>query len=131
MPNDGFCKPCQAMLCGEREMLEEFPSKLLSVHHPDAQSFRQALDLQCPLCVRLWTAMKKPTKLHDTIYFEPFTMPYLFGPDVYRMSFMTNASRFDSLNSDDVYDYNDFGRVHLTLIDLCGKRLSLGESMYV
>lgn len=62
MINEGFCKPCQAMLT------TKFPSSYQNpgLHHQDGGSFRQALDSGCRICLQIWADLGRPHDLHRT-----------------------------------------------------------------
>lgn len=89
MLNDGFCDPCQTMLRGESEPNGGgSESRPLHLHHSDAESFKHALESQCPLCLRLWTEMDQPTKLLGTRFIYPVQTEF-DTPGVYSLEFLT------------------------------------------
>ena len=51
----------------------------LFVHHKDAKSFYEAVQIQCPLCLRMWTAMGIPSVLHATAFNRPHRWSYNFS----------------------------------------------------
>lgn len=55
MAKETFCSPCQGMLA-----MQYFEEEWVNPHHPDAQSFKQALEMGCPLCTRIWLMTGKP-----------------------------------------------------------------------
>lgn len=59
MEEEKLCDPCSRLLRGERDAT--VPLSKDALHHADAQSFRQALQIPCYICTFVW---KKP--------FEPF-----------------------------------------------------------
>ena len=82
MSNDGFCTSCRALLRNEIEETNPFTNQRCYVHHADAESFRRALKLPCPLCVRIWTAMGRPT-VHAGTRFHP---PFMKSDGTFRMN---------------------------------------------
>lgn len=54
-----------------------------TMHHADADSFRQALKLECPFCVRIWMAMGRPTE-HSGTRFHP---PFMVSNGTFRINF--------------------------------------------
>lgn len=65
MVNEAFCIACQAMLA-TRDVPESSDDGV--PHHPDGQSFRQALDSGCRICVQFWYDLKEPDQLHRTTW---------------------------------------------------------------
>ncbi|KAH7384576.1 heterokaryon incompatibility protein-domain-containing protein [Pyrenochaeta sp. MPI-SDFR-AT-0127] len=55
MSDEQLCTACQTFLRGES--LYHKRDKFY-LHQPSAQSFKEAIDLPCAICVRLWAAMK-------------------------------------------------------------------------
>jgi len=53
-----FCEPCKAFLRGDRteclqaDKLQAYHHRY--IHHPDTESFQQALELPCVICIRLY-----------------------------------------------------------------------------
>ena len=62
MVNESFCSACQAMLASEilTNDEEDFP------HHPDRDSFQQALRSGCRICSQSWTDAGSPDDVDTT-----------------------------------------------------------------
>lgn len=71
MLNDGFCDPCKTLLRGESKQHSTHDRIERYLHHKDADSFEKALEVQCPLCVRLWGGMGHPSPLGSTTFEKP------------------------------------------------------------
>ena len=62
MVNESFCAACQQMLA-TKEVIDSERS-----HHPDAASFRQALDMHCAICTRFWSSIDRPEIMQSTTW---------------------------------------------------------------
>jgi len=86
-----LCEPCRALLRGDRTICDGEPESghQHMVHHPDAKSFRDALDLPCDLCIRLYKAfsmillLKTDSYRADLLTGSPSRAPYRTGPTCY------------------------------------------------
>ncbi|XPS69738.1 hypothetical protein M3J09_001997 [Ascochyta lentis] len=107
MPNDGFCNACQMMLCGKSEPsgTETESGDKVYLHHRDAKSFEQALELQCPSCVRIWAGMGSPSPLAGTKFIGPLPKLDIYGHGTYKIDFFHNpqdAGESSSSSTDDL-----------------------------
>lgn len=116
MLNDGFCDPCKTLLRGECESFGEHMGFQLFVHHKDAKSFDEAVQIQCPLCLRLWTAIGTPSVLHATAFNRPHRWSYNLSGDLYDMAF------FKILES---HQISGPGSVRMNLLSLEGKLFTI------
>lgn len=56
MPDEKLCSACQTFLRGES--LYDKKKKSFT-HQPSAYCFKEALELPCAICVRLWAAFNR------------------------------------------------------------------------
>ncbi|KAF2821373.1 HET-domain-containing protein [Ophiobolus disseminans] len=63
MPGELHCAPCERLLSGKAELNEES----WFTHHPDADSFKAALELPCVLCSLAWNHEKSSPNWQDII----------------------------------------------------------------
>jgi hypothetical protein len=61
MSTEQYCEPCKRLLRGEIEPIEETRVYIKFTHHPDAGSFKKALELPCSICSFTWYATKCPS----------------------------------------------------------------------
>ena len=124
MINDGFCAPCRAIFCGTWERSEGKVSgtEPLYLHHPNAHSFKQALEMQCPLCVRIWMEMEQPTLLTSTnVGAVSQEKNAVLGSTTYTMSFYRPTPTSDCSSG----SANGYTSVKLQLIPSHGKYQNL------
>ena len=58
-----LCEPCKVLFRGEGAVYTgSFTFGNVFVHHGDADSFQEALELPCDVCVRLYKAFDKESK---------------------------------------------------------------------
>ncbi|KAJ4984167.1 heterokaryon incompatibility protein [Stagonosporopsis vannaccii] len=88
MLNDSFCAPCKALLTGQQEPCGTYQGAQVYLHHADASSFRDALELQCPLCVRLRAMMGPFASLTGTGFNEPRVDRQYHLGSVYKVDFL-------------------------------------------
>lgn len=63
MVNESFCSVCQKMLAMQcAPQFETFP------HHPDGESFRQAVQLGCRICSQFWSDIGRPSEFHPVTW---------------------------------------------------------------
>ncbi|KAF3006924.1 hypothetical protein E8E13_011266 [Curvularia kusanoi] len=74
------------MLRGESESLGEIMEAELFVHHWHAESFDEAIKIGCPLCLRLWATMGRPSTLCATTFHKPSRVNDSLS-DLFEMSF--------------------------------------------
>jgi hypothetical protein len=54
MPGEQYCEPCERLLCGNVQSYSEDNLNIIFTHHPDANSFKEALALPCFICSFAW-----------------------------------------------------------------------------
>lgn len=62
MVNEGFCASCQEMLA-ETDVLRMYGK---GSHHPNGDSFQQAIRMGCRICVHVWVDLNRPDVLLST-----------------------------------------------------------------
>lgn len=54
MPDEQYCKPCERFLRGEAYITHQRRTCVVFIHHPNAESFNNALKLPCSICSLAW-----------------------------------------------------------------------------
>jgi len=96
MLNESLCDPCKKLLSGRSKEHGKYDQAEFYVHHQSAESFEQALGLQCPFCIRLWRAMNRSSTPCRTLFEKPCQEDFFTA--VYTMRFygVPQDSDFDT-----------------------------------
>jgi hypothetical protein len=86
MSEFSFCDPCRAFLKGSWIRTSDDGYAIEYEHHHNAESFQSALEMGCPICLRLWAAFARG---YDGNYltYKDFSAgeprPLLLGPTLF------------------------------------------------
>lgn len=104
-----LCEPCKAFLRGDRK---EYIGRHKSlnypecVHHPDAKSFQEAVELPCDICIRLYKAFGRNygiVRLTETVFNTIYLLFGDFCPQSYSID-RTRYTMYPSIDKDSNHD---------------------------
>jgi hypothetical protein len=97
MPIEQYCEPCKKLLCGEIEPSYEDRGCIDFPHHPDAESFKNALELPCSICSFAWNANRSSSSWLESVSTGTTVQMYetSLDEDIREILFTYNSGKWD------------------------------------